>query len=350
VIAWRRAEFKPSVGDRTLLGGLATALLQPEALPGLAGSVADMEKLLRDPPALTMAITRALETIRQQQDAANPVHDPWGMAHLVVVCDQFEEIFDEQVSGADRADFCEALRTMVLTRQVWVIATLRADFFSRCSELPERFRDLFVERGGLFTVGGPRPAEIAQMIRRPALMAGLRFERRGDPEEGLDDVLRDAASGNPTVLPLLEFTLDELWRRSAGSGVLKFADYEELGGLHGALKIRADEEFARLPPAVQAALPKVLAALVHSDPTDERLILQNRVALTQFAKSPESMALISAFVGAHLFVGDQGADGTPVIGLAHEALLREWPPALRWIEQSREMLRLRAGIAGAAAL
>src|SRR5207253_5946625 len=67
-------------------------------------------------------------------------------------------------------------------------------------------------------LGGPRPAEIAQMIRRPALMAGLRFERRGDPEEGLDDVLREAASGNPTVLPLLEFTLDELWRRSAGSG------------------------------------------------------------------------------------------------------------------------------------
>jgi hypothetical protein len=350
VIAWRRAEFKPSVGDLTLLGGLATALLQPEALPGLADSVAGMEKLLRDPPALTMAITRALETIRQQQDAANPVQDPKGMAHLVVVCDQFEEIFDEQVSAADRVDFCEALRTMVLTRQVWVIATLRADFFSRCSELPERFRDLFVERGGLFTVGGPRPAEIAQMIRRPALMAGLRFERRGDPEEGLDDVLRDAASGNPTVLPLLEFTLDELWRRSAGSGVLKFSDYEELGGLHGALKIRADEEFARLPPAVQAALPKVLAALVHSDPTDERLILQNRVSLNQFAKSPESMALISAFVGAHLFVGDQGADGTPVIGLAHEALLREWPPALQWIEQSREMLRLRAGIAAAAAL
>jgi conflict system STAND superfamily ATPase len=349
VIAWRRAEFKPS-GGLTLLGGLASALLQGEALPGLAESAAGLEQLLRDPPALTMAITRALEAIRQKQDIANPVHDPKGMAHLVVVCDQFEEIFGEQVSAADRIDFCEALRTMILTGQVWVIATLRADFFSRCSELPERFRDLFVERGGMFTVGGPRPAEIAQMIRRPAVMAGLRFERRGDPEEGLDDVLRDAASGNPTVLPLLEFTLDELWRRSASSGVLRFSDYEDLGGLHGALKIRADEEFARLPVAVQAALPKVLAALVHSDPADERLILQSRVSLTQFAKSPQSMALISAFVGAHLLVGDQGADGTPVIGLAHEALLREWPPALQWIEQSREMLRLRAGIAAAAAL
>jgi hypothetical protein len=350
VIAWRRAEFKPSTGDDTLLGTFAAALLEPDALPGLAEDAQRMEALLRDPPALTMAVTRALDRIKDQQNALNPVQDPKGTAYLVVVCDQFEEIFDESVSTAERAEFCEALRTMILTGQVWIIATLRADFYSRCSELPERFRDLFVERGGIFTVGGPRPPEIAQMIRRPALMAGLRFERRGDPEEGLDDVLRDAASGNPTVLPLLEFTLDELWRRSAGSGVLKFSDYENLGGLHGALKIRADEEFARLPPNVQASLPKVLAALVHSDPTDERLILQNRVSLAQFSNSPECKALIDAFVSAHLLVGDHGADGTPVIGLAHEALLREWPPAVRWIEQSREMLRLRAGIAAAAAL
>src|SRR5262245_51019769 len=188
------------------------------------------------------------------------------------------------------------------------------------------------------------------MIRRPAVMAGLRFERRGDPEEGLDDVLRDAASGNPTVLPLLEFTLDELWRRSAGSGVLRFSDYESLGGLQGAIKIRAEEEFARLPAAVRASLPKVLAALVHTDPTDERLILQNRASLAQFSTAPDCRALVDAFVSAHLFVGDHGADGTPVIGLAHEALLREWPPAVQWIEQNREMLRLRAGIAAAAAL
>ena len=137
------------------------------------------------------------------------------------------------------------------------------------------------------------------------MMAGLTFERRGDPEEGLDDVLRDAASGNPTVLPLLEFTLDELWRRSAGSGVLRFSDYEDLGGLQGALRIRADEVFARLPAPVQASLPKVLAALVHTDPTDEPLILQNRISLAQFSGSPDCQALIDAFVAAHLFVGDQ---------------------------------------------
>lgn len=349
VIGWRRAMFRPNVSQQSLLAGLAAALLAEHALPELAGETRPLEELLRDPLALTSAVARALDRATRQARESSPEHAPESAVRLVILADQFEEVFDETVAVEERNAFTDALRTMTLTGRVWVIATLRADFFSRLADLPEQFRDLFM-RGGVFTVGGPRPAEIAQMIRRPALMAGLTFEQRGDPEEGLDDVLRDAASGNATVLPLLEFTLDELWRRSAGSGVLRFDDYEQIGGLHGALRLRADEEFARLPAPVQDSLSKVLAAIVHTDPTDERLILQNRVSMSQFADLPDCRRLIQAFVDAHLLVSDSAPDGTPVIGLAHEALLREWPPAVEWIEQNRELLRLRAGISAAAAL
>lgn len=350
VIAWRRAIFKPDVGAQSSLAGFAAALLAENALPELADEATPLEKLIADPPALTLAIKRALERATKKAREASPDPDPDGNVRLVVVCDQFEAIFDETVTAEERAAFCEALRTMILTGDVWVMATLRADFFSRCAVLPERFRDLFIEQGGIYAVGGPRPAEISQMIRRPAMMAGLTFERRGDPEEGLDDVLRDAASGNATVLPLLQFTLDELWRRSAGSGVLRFSDYEDLGGLHGALRLRADEVFAGLPAHVQASLPKVLAGLVHTDPTDDHRILQNRISRDRFSGSPDCLALIAAFVDAHLLVSDQAPDGTAVVGLAHEALLREWPPAVDWIEKNRGLLRLRAGITAAAML
>lgn len=349
VIGWRRATFKPSVGRQTLLEGFAAALLAPDALPDLA-SPEKAEALLADPAALTSATFRSLDLATQKARQARPDPDTEGVVRLVIVFDQCEEIFDETVPVADRDAFCEAIRTLVLTGRVWVIATLRADFFSRTGDLPERFRELFIDQGGLFTVGGPRTAEIAQMIRRPASMAGLAFERRGDPEEGLDEVLRDAAAGNPTVLPLLEFTLDELWRRSGGSGLLRFSDYEQIGGLHGALRLRAEEEFGKLPESVQDSLPLVLATMVHTDPTDDRLLLQNRVPLSQFDRLPECRQLIDAFVHAHLFVGDQAADGSPVVALAHEALLREWPPAVHWIEANRESLRLRSGISAAAAL
>lgn len=349
VIGWRRATFKPSVGRQSLLEGFAAALLAPDALPDLALTDKAVA-LLQDPAALTNALHRSLDLATQKARQARPDPETEGAVRLIVVFDQCEEIFDEKVPAAERDAFCEALRTLVLTGRVWIIATLRADFFSRTGDLPERFRELFIDQDGLFTVGGPRSPEIAQMIRRPAMMAGLSFEKRGDPEEGLDDVLRDAAAGNPTVLPLLEFTLDELFRRSGGSGLMRFSDYEQIGGLHGALRLRAEEEFGQLAPAVQASLPQVLAAMVHTDPTDDRLLLQNRVALAQFDKLPEARRLIDAFVNAHLFVGDRAADGTPVVALAHEALLREWPPAVQWIDANREALRLRSGVSAAAAL
>jgi eukaryotic-like serine/threonine-protein kinase len=218
------------------------------------------------------------------------------------------------------------LTALAHSGRVWVLVTLRADLYGRCADLPQTFRDLLAERGGVFTVVGPRPPEVAQMIQQPAAMAGVSFERRGDPEEGLDEVLRDAAAEHPSVLPLLEFTLDELWKRCSDTRMLRFSDYDDLGGLHGALRQRADEEFAQLPQSARDGLDQLLSAVVRIDPSDERLIVESRVPSSRFDGTP-CQALIGAFTQAHLLVADPALDGTPVIGLAHEALLREWPPA-----------------------
>jgi len=349
VVAWRRAVFRPSESQSSLWAGMAAALTEQQALPELAEEGAPVETLLRKPETLTLALQRALQRATQKAHEQIVGSDPESRVRLVLVIDQFEEIFEETITPEERAGVVVALATMVRSRQVWAMVTMRADFYARCAELPEAFRDL-IERDGLYTVGWPRPAEISQMIRRPAAMAALSFERRGDPEEGLDDLLRDTAAEQPTVLPLLEFTLDELWKRSAGSGLLRFSDYEALGGLHGALRQRANEEFGRLPASARAALHPLLASLVRADPKDDRLIVESRVPRAQLAGVPGCETLINAFVHAHLLVTDRAPDGTPVIGLAHEALLREWPPAAEWIEQNRELLRLRASIAAAAAL
>jgi hypothetical protein len=352
VIAWRRAIYVPNDGTSGLLDGFAAALTKKDALPELAEGDVLLEKAIRDPASLVSSLTGALDRALTSERRRTPDFTPESIVKLIVVVDQFEEIFDESTTADERTRFADALRAIVQSGRAWVIIILRADFFSKCAELPENFRDLYIDRGGIVTIGGPRVVEIADMIRRPALLAGLTFERRGDPQEGLDDVLRDAASGNVMTLPLLEFTLDELWRRAAAanSPVLSFKDYDELGGLDGALKIRAEETFFALPINVQAALPKVLAALVHTDASDGHYILQNRFAPEQFSDSPECVALLDAFVDARLVVADRAADGSPIMSLAHEALLREWPPAVRWIEQNRQWLRLRGAISAAAAL
>lgn len=64
------------------------------------------------------------------------------------------------------------------------------------------------------TVLPPDEAEIGQVIRRPALEAGLRFEV--DPRGiGLDEHIRQVAAAEKGTLPLLSFLLDQLWRQCA---------------------------------------------------------------------------------------------------------------------------------------
>ncbi len=65
-----------------------------------------------------------------------------------------------------------------------------------------------------YTLMPPRADELAEMIREPARAAGLIWEQRGGIS--LDQELLRDASGNPEALPLLEYTLAELYERRDG--------------------------------------------------------------------------------------------------------------------------------------
>jgi len=75
-------------------------------------------------------------------------------------------------------------------------------------------------------------------------------------------MLRDEAAGHPEILPLLQFTLEELYRCRSEDGLLTLEAYRALGGVAGSLAKRAETVFKDLPDDVQSELPRVLNALV----------------------------------------------------------------------------------------
>src|SRR6185436_7737213 len=174
----------------------------------------------------------------------------------ILATDQLEELFTTE--PASREAFVRLLTTFAGSGIVWVIGTIRGDFFHRCSEIP----GFSVLKDGLssYELLPPTGPEIAQIIREPARAAGLRFEE--NPDRGrLDDVLQAAAVADPGSLPLLEFMLDALYEAGLGRGLLTFAAYRALGGLEGAIARRADEVVDALAIDIQDALPAVLRAL-----------------------------------------------------------------------------------------
>jgi AAA ATPase domain/PDZ domain len=348
-IAWRRGVFRPSDVAGRPVAALAAAIVSESALPEIAAGATDagaLAKLLGENPAAVAPLIRlALARVGETARAALPPGSE-GDARLVLVIDQFEEIFTQEgVQSTDRAAFVAALQALAGSGQVWIVATIRADFYPRCQDLPSAFLEL-CPRDAVFELMPPTPEEISQMIRRPARLAGLDFEKRVDHDEGLDDVLRDAAIANPGSLPLLQFALDELYSRAGAGRILRFKDYEQMGRVEGALQERAETELKALAEDAQAALPLVLSHLVQLD-LKTGAVAQRRLSYARVAADPDCRALIDWFVDKRLFESDRGSDGEAVIGVAHEALLRGWKRARDWIERNQAFLRLRARIGAA---
>lgn len=192
----------------------------------------------------------------------------------------------------------------------------------------------------------PRTGDIAQIVRMPALLAGLRFEEDPATALRLDDVLRDAAATQPDALPLLQHMLQGLYERRDSQGQLSFAAYHALGGLEGALAQRAEQTYIAQPAPVRARLDQLLARMILVD-ADSTGIGARRLLRADLPDA-EAQALIDALVAARLFVA--GNDhGRPDVGVAHEALFRQWPRVRDWAQHNRRLLQARARLHRAAA-
>jgi tetratricopeptide (TPR) repeat protein len=329
---WCHAIMRPSEGRGDLIAALTRALRQPTALPALADG---------EPESLVTRVNAALDELARAQGAVAGVE-----YHVALVVDQLEEIFsDEQISARERQTFIELLATLARSGRACVLATLRSDVYPRLAELPVLI-DL-KEGDGQFDLLPPAPREIGQIIRSPAAAAGLRFEVREHTLERLDETIRDAAAKNPAALPLLEFLLEELYKKRSSEDVLTFRAYEELGGVEGALAQRAEQVVTSLSAAAQAAVPAVFHELVALGIDDTSKVLR-RTAHRKVFTTPQASELVNALLAARLLVSAVDASGEPVISLAHEALLEFWPRLAEWRERNRENLHIHARLTAAA--
>jgi tetratricopeptide (TPR) repeat protein len=335
---WRRAVFRPTDVRGDVFTGLARSLLKEHALPSLDSDGAGPEELaqvLRQSPQAATALVRAA-LARETGEKVN--------GRLALVIDQMEELFThEGILAEHREAFIDVMDAFARSGRVWVICTLRSDFYPRLAALPKLAA--LKEGAGQYDLMPPTASEIGQMIRLPTQAAGLRFEEDPASSERLDDMLRDAAAERPEILPLLQFTLEELYQRRTEDGLLTLAAYRQLGGVEGSLAQRAETVFTELPADVQAELPKVLNALVSIEQDGHETVGRKR-APDRFAG--KSRALIDTFVENRLFVTELADDGTAVVTVAHEALLWHWPRVMGWVAQNRENLRVRSRIAAAA--
>ncbi|HSL30089.1 MAG TPA: protein kinase [Anaerolineales bacterium] len=262
---------------------------------------------------------------------------------LVLVIDQFEEIFTLVEDEAERALLLESIAAAVLDERsrLRVIVTLRADF----TDKPLRYVDFGEMMNRRFEFVLPMTAdEMERAVAGPAQRVGLRLEK------GLVSTIIREAGNQPGTLPLLQHALSELFERREGRTLTNKA-YREIGGVLGGLGRSAETIYQSLEPVGQSAARQLFLRLVTlgegTEDTRRRVL---REELQTLGTNGSSLLTVNeAFGRARLLSFDRDpVTRGPTVEVAHEALLREWGRLREWLNESRADVRLQRQLAVAA--
>ena len=268
----------------------------------------------------------------------------------LVVVDQFEELFTLCEDISEREQFLECLLGALerVGERLCLVLAMRADFFSKCVEreysgLAKQIQDRMI------AVPPMSREQLRHAIVKPAQRVGLEVE--GElVEKAIADV-----EGAPGSLPLLQYTLKELWKERTNNQ-LRLATYIQLGGIGGTLDKRATKVYEELEPLQKEAAKHIFLTLTRlgEGTEDTRRRVAKRDLVT--AKHPEALVegTIQLLAGEKLVVTselrEKGSElgGTAVIDVAHEALIRYWQLLRGWLRENRELLLQQRKIEAAA--
>ncbi|MCB9457089.1 MAG: protein kinase [Anaerolineaceae bacterium] len=291
-------------------------------LLGVASNVSDilLKRLRQDEKGLSWAVQQVL---------------PGDDSELVLVIDQFEELFTLVQDEAARSFFLNSLAYAVTDEnsRLRVVITLRADFYDR-PLLNPIFGDLM--RQHTEVVLPLSPVELEQAIVGPAKRISVTLER------GLVAALVAEVGEQPGSLPLLQYTLTEMFEQRDGM-VLKQEAYHQIGGVSGALAQRAEELYQALDAQQQLIARRLLLRLVTlgdgTDATRRRTLWPELMAVG--ADRAVIQQVLDQFGKSRLLTFDRDPNTrTPTVEIAHESLIQAWVQFRDWVETSRDDLRV----------
>lgn len=260
---------------------------------------------------------------------------------LVLFIDQMEEVLTLSDAG-QAARFGEALQAILLAAPGFrLLGTVRGDFFSHLaalSGLGEYASQAFYLLRRLSNKG------IRECIVGPARAKGFSFE-----SDGMVDDLVQSSSEADGGLPLLQFTLTELWNmRDESRRVIPSTTLTALGGVAGALARHADAVIEGLDTTLRNAARRLLCQLVTPEGTRARMTLAELHGDDPLARSALDALIRGRLVVARDAVAQDDESGSS-FEVAHEVLIRGWPRLQRWLHEDQDTRAVRDRLSRAAA-
>jgi WD40 repeat protein/energy-coupling factor transporter ATP-binding protein EcfA2 len=317
---WKILSFRPGKNpfqslDATLISALD--LVEDERLAELELDV----NLQRTPTTLENFITYL-----------TPLSSP--TSRILLIADQFEEIYTLCTDAEERRIFLDNLLYAVEKSPFFrLLITIRADFLSRALDDYEPFeRSLHLYQ--LESVERMNRDELEAAIILPAKRLGFEFE------EGLSNTIINDIQDGDGRLPLLEFTLSQLWKHQY-AGNLTHQAYKNIGGVEKALANYAEMVYTELGEGERETAQRVFIQLVQPGEGTE----DTRRLATREEVGEENWDLVTRLASERLVVTNLNKlRGGQTVEVVHEALIRHWGRLRGWMQENRKFRIWQQGL------
>lgn len=285
-------------------------------------------------------------------------------ARLVIIIDQFEEIFSS-ISSVDSEDnksqentqsqsvgilgdnqrkFLDRLLYVmdVPDSRIYVLVTMRSDFFAHLSTEPNLAR-LF--RENLYITSDMTDSQLRESILEPAKAVGVVYE------DTLVDKIVEDVRAQPGSLPLLQFALNELFKRKFGRTMQLRSYIEDIGRITGSIGTRAEEVYETFSSEEQDLTRRIFLQLVRFD--YDRLT-RRQVVLSELNIAPAAVLnpLLEKLTSqdVRLLVASVSSEDDEIYvestyyEVSHEALLTNWDRLTEWIETYHSDIQINSDV------
>jgi formylglycine-generating enzyme required for sulfatase activity len=287
-------------------------------------------ELLRDGKATLHDLLDATQRRYEELDRTKP-------PAFFLYIDQGEELY-VRAEERQRQQFSEVIAQSIADSRLYALMSMRTDFLGEL----QKDEPLYKTHRQI-NVPPLREPELSEVVNRPATLLSARFETAE-----LADIITRRTSDDSVedvgALPLLSYTLDDMWTQMVkrGDGVLRLpAQSFELGGV---LVNRADGFLADHPGSedeLRRIFTLKLATVREGEEPTRR-----RAARSEF--TDEEWRLVNELADhPNRLLCTVFQAGETYAEVAHEAVFRRWDKLRRWIATEREFLAWRTGLESA---
>lgn len=315
-------------------------------LAGRQGSPALVRTIVpSDDPIAALAlalpgIDTAVDQDNYRTVLAEAISSSSAASSLLLIVDQFEQIFTSSAAENARSDFVDRLdrlaRVSTQRHRVVVVVGVRADFVQECLRYPVLATALSRRQ---IVLPPMSRTELADAIEKPLNAIGARMEN-GLAARVIEDLGLTESAHHQSVLPLMSHVLETMWDSRGRADLLRLAEYESVGGVAGSINRAAENAWMSLDEGERAAARELLVRLVQlgDGARDVRRSLDRAHLARAVNASPQrNERVLAALTDARLLTVTE--DG--FITYAHEIVITAWRRLAGWTEEGRTSNLLR---------